>query len=52
LAAADEDAQAERVAFGALAFLHRAVAHFDRQRYRTHCHGVGGIGAGRAGSLD
>ncbi len=52
LAFADQDAQAEIVAFGALAFLHRAVAHLDRQRHRAHRHRVGGVGAGRARGLD
>ena len=51
LAVADQHAQAEIVAFGAFAFLHRAVAHLDRQRHRAHRHRVGGIGAGGAGGL-
>ena len=51
LAAADQHAQAEIVALGALAFLHGAVAHLDRQRHRAHRDRVGGIGAGGAGGL-
>ncbi len=45
LAAADQHAQAHIVAFGALAFFHRAVAHLDRQRHGAHRHGIGGVGA-------
>ena len=41
LLAPDEDAQAEIVAFGALGFLDRAVAHFDAGRNRTHRDRVG-----------
>ena len=51
LAFADQHAQAEIVAFGALALFHRAVAHLDRQRHPAHRHGVGGIGAARERSL-
>ncbi len=51
LAAADQHAQAEIVAFGAFRFFNRAVAHFDRQRHAAHHDGVGGIGAGRAGGF-
>ena len=47
-AAADEHAQADVVAFGALRFLDRAFAHADRQRHRTHRDRIGGIGAGAA----
>ena len=46
LLAADENAQAHIVAFGALRFLDRAVAHIDRERYRAHGDRVGRIGAG------
>ena len=49
LLVADDDAQAEIVAFGALRFLHRAVAHLDRQRDRADGERVGLIGAGAAG---
>ena len=45
---ADEDAQAHVVAFGALRFLDRAVAHIDGQRDRAHGDGVGLVGAGAA----
>ena len=48
LLVADDDAQADIVAFGALRFLDRAVAHVDRQRHRAHGDGVGLIGAGAA----
>ena len=47
-AAADEDAQTDVVAFGALGFLDRAFAHADRKRHRAHRDRVGGIGAGAA----
>jgi hypothetical protein len=46
LLAADDDAQAEIVALGALGFLDGAVAHLDRKRHRTHGERVGLIGAG------
>ena len=52
LLAPDQHAKAHVVALGALRFLDRAVAHIDRLRHRAHRHGIGGIGAGRAGSLD
>ncbi len=52
LALAHQHAQAEIVAFGALAFLHRAVAHLDRQRHAAHRHRVGGIGAAAQRGLD
>ena len=48
LLAADQDAQAHIVAFGALRFLDRAVAHIDRQRDRAHGDRVGRVGAGAA----
>ena len=48
LLVADEHAQADIVAFGALRFLHRAVAHIDRQRDRAHGDGIGRVGAGAA----
>ena len=48
LLASDENAQAEIVAFGALGFLDRAVAHFDAGRNRAHRDRVGGIRAGLA----
>jgi hypothetical protein len=41
-----QNAQPHVVAFGALRFLHRAVAHFDRKRHAAHGNGVGRIGAG------
>ena len=43
---ADDDAQPEVVAFGALRFLDRAVAHLDRKRHRADRKRVGLIGAG------
>ena len=46
LLAADENAQAHVVAFGALRFLDGAVAHIDRERYAAHGDRVGRIGAG------
>ena len=49
LAAADQHPQADVVAFGALRFLDRAVAHLDRERDRAHRDRIGGIGAGAAG---
>ena len=52
LLAPDQHAKTHVVALGALRFLDRAVAHVDRLRHRAHRHGIGGIGAGRAGSLD
>ena len=52
LLAADEDAQADVVAFGALRFLDGAVAHFDRERDRAQGHGIGLIGAGALGGGD
>ena len=52
LAAPDEHAQPHVVALGALGFLHRALAHLDRERYRAHGDRIGRIGAGTAGSGD
>ena len=49
---ADEDAQADVVAFGALRFLDRAVAHLDRQRHAAHGDRVGLVGAGALGGGD
>ena len=46
LLVADEHAQPEIVALGALRFLDGAVAHVDRKRYRAHGQRVGLIGAG------
>ncbi len=43
---ADDDAQPEIVALGALQFLDVAVAHVDRKRDRTHGYSVGLIGPG------
>ncbi len=43
---ADQDTQAHVVAFGALRFLDRIVAHLDRQRYRAHGDRIGLTGAG------
>ena len=45
LAAADEGAQADIVALGALGFLDAAVAHVDRLGNAAHRDRVGGIGA-------
>ena len=45
LAAADQHAQADIVAFGALQFFDRAVAHVDRQRDRAHRDRIGLVGA-------
>ena len=42
----------EIVAFGALQFLDRAVAHLDRQRHAAHGEGVGLVGAGALGRGD
>jgi len=49
---ADENAQTDIVALGALRFLDRAVAHLDRKRHRTHgdCIGLTGAGAVRGGN--
>ena len=52
LALSHQHAQAEIVAFGTLRFLHRAIAHLDRQRHGAHRHRVGGIGAGGERGLD
>jgi len=52
LLAADEDAKPKIVAFGALRFLHGAVAHLDRQRHAAHGDGVGLVGAGALGGGD
>ena len=52
LAAADQHAQAEIVAFRAFAFLDLAVAHLDRLRQPAHRDRVGGIGAGGQRRLD
>ena len=46
LLVADQHAQADVVAFGALRFLDRAVAHVDRQRHRAHRDRIGLVGAG------
>ena len=48
LLVADQHAQTDIVAFGALQDLDRAVTHVDRQRDRTHGDGIGGVGAGAA----
>ena len=47
-AAADEHAQTDVVALGALGLIDRAFAHADAQRHRAHRDRVGGIGAGAA----
>ena len=52
LALADQHAQADIVAFGALGFLDAAVAHLDALRDAAHRDRVGGIGAGALGGLD
>ena len=52
LFAADENPQAEIVTFGALGFLDRAVAHFDRNRYGAHRDRVGCVRAGLARGAD
>ncbi len=49
---ADQDAQPEIVAFGALQFLDGAVAHLDRQRHAAHGDRVGLVGAGALGRGD
>ena len=46
LAFAHQYAQAHVVAFGALAFLDRPIAHFDRLRDRPHRKGVRCVSAG------
>jgi hypothetical protein len=48
LAAPHQRAQPHIVAFGALGFLDRAVAHLYPERHRAHRKRVGGIGAGPA----
>ena len=50
-AAADEHAQPDVVALGALRLIDRAFAHADAERHRTHRNRIGGIGAGAARSL-
>ena len=52
LAFAHQHAQAHVVAFGALAFLDRPIAHFDRQRHRAHRDRVGRIRARAPRSLN
>ena len=52
LAFAHQDAQAHIVAFGALAFLDRPIAHFDRQRHRAHRDRIGRIRARAPRSLN
>ena len=52
LLAADQHAQADIVALGALGLLDVAVAHLDRKRDRAHRDRVGGVGAGLARGLD
>ncbi len=52
LALADQHAQADIVAFGALGFLDAAVAHLDALRDAAHRHRVRRIGAGALGGLD
>ena len=42
---ADQHAQTHVVAFGALTFLNRAIAHLDRCRDRAHRDRIGGIRA-------
>ena len=49
---ADQHAQAEIVAFRALAPLDRAVAHLDRERDPAHRDGVGRVRARLAGGVD
>ena len=48
LLVADQHAQADVVALGALRFLNGAVAHIDGQRDRAHGDRVGLVGAGAA----
>jgi len=52
LAAADEGAQADIVAFGALGFLDAAVAHVDRLGDAAHGDRVGGVGTVTQRGLD
>jgi hypothetical protein len=52
LAAPDKGAQSYVIAFGALRFLDRALAHLDRKRHPAHGERVGGIRAGPARSRD
>ena len=49
---ADQDAQADVVALGALQFLDRAVAHLDRKRDRAHGDRIGLVGAGAPRGAD
>ena len=49
LLVADNDAQPEIVALGALRFLNFTVAHVDRKRHRANSNGVGLIGPGTPG---
>ena len=52
LAAADQHAQADVVAFGAFGFLHASITHFDALRHAAHRDRVGSVRAGVAGGLD
>jgi len=52
LALADQHAQADIVALGALALLDASVAQLDGLRDAAHRHGIGRIGARASGSLD
>ncbi len=52
LLAPDQHAQTDIVAFGALRFLDRAIAHIDRQRHRTHGDRIRGVGPGAARGAD
>ena len=49
---ADQHAQADVVALGALALLDRAVAHLDRLRDRAHRDRIGRVRAGAARGRD
>ena len=51
LAAADQHAQADIVAFRAFGFLDASVAHFDALRYAAHRDRIGRVGAGALGGL-
>ena len=52
LTAPDESAQPNIVAFGALGFLNRAIAHLHRNRDRAHGERIGGVCAGSARGRD
>ena len=52
LTSADEDAQAEVVALGALGFFRVPVAHLDGERHRAHRDRIRRVGTGRVCGLN